>query len=210
VQDLPVQAVLPGKPESWSLGSPRKLKGSRNRVPVEPRRISPGHLSDLVCRKETTSVRDLSVAEIAKTPYVATSIFVYFEDVPEAVLTVATSVTQSTPELMAEFTAAWVSRDAYARSLRFVKAYVAHWRAHAAIFRARNLAADEGDLRFIRARRGAVRPLMRLMALRIEERQALGALPVDLHAPSAAGAVLSLLERSGVLQEPAWCHRARQ
>jgi AcrR family transcriptional regulator len=148
----------------------------------------------------TTPVRDLRVAEIAKAANTSTSTFyLYFQDVSEAVLAVANGVSQSTPEFMAQLDSAWEPERAFMRAQTLVESYVDHWTAHAAVFRVRNLAADEGDERFIAVREHAVRPIMRLMEERIRERQALGALPADLHAPSAAGVLMAMLERMGAL-----------
>ena len=151
---------------------------------------------------KTTPGRDLRVAEIAKAANTSTSTFyLYFQDVAEAVLAVANGVSQSTPEFMAQLAAAWDPETAYDRAQAFVESYVDYWSAHAAVFRVRNLAADEGDARFIAARGHAVRPMLQLMAARIRERQAAGGLPADLHAPSAAGALMAMLERMGALQD---------
>ena len=150
----------------------------------------------------TTPVRDLRVAEIAKAANTSTSTFyLYFQDVAEAVLAVANRVSQSTPEFMAQLSSPWDPETAYDRAQTFVESYVDYWSAHAAVFRVRNLAADEGDERFIAARGHAVRPLLQLMAARIRERQAAGGLPSDLHALSAAGALMAMLERMGALPE---------
>ena len=150
----------------------------------------------------TTPVRDLRVAEIAKAAHTSTSTFyLYFQDVSEAVLAVASGVSQSTPEFMALLNTPWEPDTAYDRAQNFVESYVDYWRAHTAVFRVRNLAADEGDARFIAARGHAVRPLMQLMAARIRERQAAGGLPADLHAQSAASALMAMLERVGALPD---------
>lgn len=150
----------------------------------------------------TKPVRDLRVAEIAKAANTSTSTFyLYFQDVAEAVLAVASAVSQSTPEFMAQFAQAWDPDTAFDHAQAFVDSYLDYWRAHAAVFRVRNLAADEGDPRFIAARGHAVRPLLQLMAARIRDRQAAGALPADLHALSAASALMAMLERMGALPD---------
>ncbi len=144
----------------------------------------------------TTPLRDLRVAEIAKAANTSTSTFyLYFQDVAEAVLAVAGEVSQSTPEFMAEFSQPWDPGSAYKRAQAFVESYLDYWRAHAAVFRVRNLASDEGDTRFTAARGHAVRPLLQLIAARIRDRQTAGALPEDLHALSVASALMAMLER---------------
>ena len=58
--------------------------------------------------------------------------------------------------------------------------------------------ADEGDERFISARSAAIAPLLDVLSRHIAERQALGGLPADLHPPSAAGALLAMIDRLAV------------
>ena len=149
---------------------------------------------------KTTTLRDLSVADIARVAKVSTSTFyLYFADVSEAVLAVIGEVSQSTPAFLTMVDEPWDEGDAYERAQTFVESYIEHWQTHAALFRVRNLAADEGDRRFLMARSNSIMPLLRALAARIEERQATGALPGDLHAFSTAGALLAMIERLATL-----------
>src|SRR5690606_19885122 len=79
--------------------------------------------------------------------------------------------------------------DADLRAQEFVQAYIAHWRAHGPLFRVRNLAADEGDERFILVRAAAVRPLLHLIADMVRRKQTEDG-PTGHLDPLAAGAVL--------------------
>jgi AcrR family transcriptional regulator len=145
-------------------------------------------------------LRELRVSDIARAAKTSTSTFyLYFQDVPEAVLAVISEVSQSTPSFLSIVGAPWEEADAYDRAQHFVETYFEFWQTHGALFRVRNLAADEGDVRFVEARANSVRPLLQALAARIEERQGLGALPRDLHALSTAGALLAMIERIAVI-----------
>ena len=149
---------------------------------------------------KTTSLRELRVADIARAAETSTSTFyLYFRDVPEAVLAVISELSQSTPTFLAIVGRRWDESEAYDRAQNFVETYIDYWQAHAALFRVRNLAADEGDERFLLARANAVVPLLEALAARIEERQQAGALPSDLHSFSTAGALLAMIERLATL-----------
>ena len=90
-------------------------------------------------------LRELRVTDIAKAARTSTSTFyLYFHDVPEAVLAVISEVSQSTPNFLAMIGDRWDEADAYERAQTFVESYFDQWQAHAALFRVRNLAADEG------------------------------------------------------------------
>jgi len=152
---------------------------------------------DLLRRKP---LLEISVAEIAAAARTSTSTFyLYFRDVLDVVLAAVAQVTQSPPELVALVKAPADQPFGLVKAHELVERYTAHWQEHRALFRVRNLASDEGDLRFVHARREAVRPLLEAVAVRIAERQALGALPQDIHPPSAASAILAMIERLAVI-----------
>jgi len=152
---------------------------------------------DLLRRKP---LLEISVAEIAAEARTSTSTFyLYFRDVLEAVLAAVDEVTQSPPELTTLLEGPRGEPFALEKAQAFLERYTAHWQEHRALFRVRNLASDEGDMRFDQARREAIRPVQEMMALRIAERQALGAVPQDVHPPSAAAAILAMVERLAVI-----------
>jgi hypothetical protein len=89
----------------------------------------------------------------------------------------------------------WGETAPPARAEAFVTRYVEHWQAHKALFRVRNLAAEEGDERFIELRAASARPLLDAMEARIVRCQAEGRFPPGLHPRSAAGGCLAMIER---------------
>jgi AcrR family transcriptional regulator len=156
---------------------------------------------------KTRSLRDLRVADIARAAKTSPSNFyVHFEDVPEAVLAVIGEISRNPPSFLALVGEPWEEIDAYERAQHFVEAYFDYWQAHSDLFRVRNLAADEGDLRFVQARVDAVSPLLQAMTSRIEERKAAGALAADIHPMSTAGALLAMIERIAAAPSPTGGH----
>jgi len=139
---------------------------------------------------QSTSVWDLRVAQIARLAKASPATFyVYFRDINDAVLAIAQATTQSPPDLLALLAESWEA-DAEARSAAFVRAYVNHWQANAAIFRMRNLASEEGDTDFYMTRWHAVMPLIELMAVRLRDR----ARSSGLDARALAGTLISMIE----------------
>jgi hypothetical protein len=57
------------------------------------------------------------------------------------------------------------------------------------------MAAEEGDARFLAARRSAVAPLMAALSKRINAAQRAEKLPTHLKPRASAGAILTLIER---------------
>jgi AcrR family transcriptional regulator len=149
----------------------------------------------------TVPVRDLRVAPIVKAARTSTATFyVYFNDVPEAVLALIGEVSQSPPNLLALMSQDWDADQAFALAHEFAASYIDHYKAHEALFRVRNLASDEGDERFTEQRINAIMPLITLMIARIRTRRDRGELPADLNPDSAAGALLAMIERIAVFR----------
>ena len=145
---------------------------------------------------QTKKLRELTISDITRRAKTAISTFyLYFPDASEAVLAVTRAVSQSTPELLELIDAPWAEHEIAAKAEAFALSYAEHWQRNKAVFRVRNMAADEGDARFSNVRRHAIAPLIAALARRIEANQAAGHVPADLHPYSAAGALLAMLER---------------
>ncbi len=146
-----------------------------------------------------TPLRDISIAQIVRDAQTSTATFyVYFADVPDAVLALIGEISQSPPNLIAMFQHPWTPETAFSRAHEFVATYVEQWLEHGSLFRVRNLASDEGDARFTELRINAVSPLIAAMTAQITARQAQGAFPADLHAAAVTGALLAMIERISV------------
>jgi AcrR family transcriptional regulator len=142
------------------------------------------------------SVREISVVEIARKVGTSPATFYqYFKDVPEAALRLAEEAAEEMPSLLEIIEGPWRGRRALDTARSLVDAFIRHWDAHRAVLRLRNLAAEEGDDRFQRARRVALAPLLEHLARKIEEFQKAGRVSRDIHPYAAAAALASILER---------------
>lgn len=149
----------------------------------------------------TTPMRDLKVAHITREADASKGTFyVYFNSVEEAVLALVGEVSQSPPNLVALFATPWTKENAEERANAFVSGYMDHWNLHGPLFRARNLASEEGDKRFSDARVAALMPLVTAMGACAAKRQAVGGLPADLDVLLASGALLAMIERIAVVR----------
>ena len=145
---------------------------------------------------EEIRLKDLRVADIAREAKVSKGTFyVYFKDVTDVVLA-ALSITKQVPDRLPEmFEQNWTAENCRDLARDFVKTYVSEWQKYRTLFRIRNLAAEEGDIRFIQSRRDSVVHLLDAMAGQIGARQSVGGLPSDLKPLSIAGALIAMIER---------------
>lgn len=150
---------------------------------------------------ETKPLRELRVADIARAAKTSPATFyLYFGDVSDAVLAGVAELSQSTPELIEIARRDW-SKDTHATVRALVKSYFEFWNCHHTLFRVRNLAAEEGDVRFRAAREQSIRPLLEALTDQINRAQADERISSGIHPPSLAGALLAMVERlAGVIR----------
>ena len=142
------------------------------------------------------SVRDLSVVDIARKAGTSPATFYqYFKDVSEATLRLAEQAAEEMPAVVELIDGPWSDGQGLGRARKIVEAFLVHWDAHRATLLVRNLAAEEGDRRFQRVRRDALRPLLEQLAARIAESQRAGRVDPVLAPAAAAAAMMSILER---------------
>jgi AcrR family transcriptional regulator len=169
------------------IGQKIGAKGSRTRQTI---------IATTLNLLETHGLRDLTVAEIARSAALSPATFyVYFEGVPEVLLAALDQATQSSPDLMAMLDSDWTGPDGYRVAQDFVALYCAHWQEFATVFRCRNLASEEGDVRFQTARRHSVSPLIEALSACVARAQVQGRVPLHLQPRASASAILTLLER---------------
>lgn len=148
-------------------------------------------------------LRELRVADIARRAGVsAPNFYVYFPDVGAAVLAALEDHPQATPEILDLLSRPWDGPDGAAHILAFVRAYLATWQDNFALLRARNLAADEGDARFLAQRMEDIGPILTGLADKFSRSQARGLVSTDISPVAAAGVVLAGLER--IAAAPRW------
>jgi AcrR family transcriptional regulator len=144
----------------------------------------------------THGLRDLSVVDVARAADTSPATFyVYFRGVPEAVLAALENASQTSPEIEALIAQDWMTPGAAAGAIDLVVAFTEQWNRHRTIFRVRNLAGEEGDARFIKARTDAAQPIMRALTQQVGRAQEAGRAPAELSAPACAATILMILER---------------
>jgi len=141
-------------------------------------------------------VRDVSVVEIARKAGTSPATFYqYFKDVEDAVLRLAELAAGEMPAVLLLIDRPWEGAGGLANARAIVDAFVRHWDAHRAVLRVRNLAADEGDLRFLKVRQQTLTPVLGHLAAQIEAGQRAGRVDAKLHPAAAAAALGAILER---------------
>jgi AcrR family transcriptional regulator len=145
---------------------------------------------------ETSSVRDVSVVDIARKAGTSPATFYqYFKDVGEATLRLAEQAAEEMPGVVQLIDASWQGERGLANARAIVDAFVRHWDAHRAVLLVRNLAADEGDRRFQRVRQSSLTPVLQQLARQIEASQRAGRVDPGLGPQAAAAAMGAILER---------------
>jgi AcrR family transcriptional regulator len=141
----------------------------------------------------TVPLRDLRVVDIAREIGSSPATFYqYFRDVEEAVVVLAEECGDSMATLADALRGEWAGLEA-ARD--FVDAFIAYWDEHTAVLRVRNLAAQEGDVRFRTLRRNSNRPFIDGLAAHVQAAQRAGRVEPALSPITAAAALMALLER---------------
>ena len=113
-------------------------------------------------------LRDIRVADIARAVDTSPATFYqYFKDVEDVVLSLAEDATQQMPSIGALFEGDWEAEAGLQRSREVVDAFISYWDEYGAVLRVRNLAADEGDKRFLKVRGDGTKPIIDAMVKRM-------------------------------------------
>ncbi len=145
---------------------------------------------------DTLGLRDLTVAEVARVSKTSPATFyVYFDSVQAVVLAALEQAPHSTPELLGMLDTRWTADDGLDRARAYVNLYTDLWNRHRTIFRVRNMAAEEGDMRFVESRSATAVPMIEALAKQIAMGQAAGQIAPALHPRSLAGTILTMMER---------------
>lgn len=149
-----------------------------------------------------TPLRDIKVVDIAQAANTsAATFYVYFDNVIDVVLAASAELSQATPDILAVVDAEWNRDNSHDRAVEMIDHYLRYWDEHRALMRTRNLAAEEGDERFIKVREDSIRALIFAMAAKIEEAQQDRRISRRIFPYASAGAVLMMLERLGALAQ---------
>jgi AcrR family transcriptional regulator len=141
------------------------------------------------------SLRDLRVSDIARRVGTSPATFYqYFKDVEDVVLCLARDASREMHDITGLIDGDWQGEAGLERGRALASAFIDHWDTHHAALRVRNMAADEGDTRFLEVRGRAMAPLLSALAARIEAvSPSSGSSLVHPHA--AAAAMAAILER---------------
>lgn len=194
-------AISSGTPASGRNHNGQRIgsKGQRTRQAL---------ISATVKLLEKHGLREVSVADVAREAGTsAATFYVYFRGVPETVLAALEDVAPTTPALEALMARDWLGPGGQEAAREFVEEYTRMWSRHRAIFRVRNLAAEEGDARFYAARMSAVRPIMDALGARVAIAQAAGRVPASLDPQACVGTLLMMLERLSAIGPVGAGHR---
>lgn len=144
----------------------------------------------------TRPLRELRVIDVSR--HVGTSpatFYQYFEDLEDAVVRLAERAAGEVPAIVDEIRGSFEDAAALPRARRIVEAFIAHWDAHRAVLRVRNLASEEGDVRFLEVRRRVHGPVIEALAEQVRAARAAGRLAQEIHPHAAAAALAAILER---------------
>jgi AcrR family transcriptional regulator len=150
-------------------------------------------------------LRELRVTDIAREAGLGPpNFYVYFSDVGAAVLAALEQHPQSSPELLQILERDWTAGEGLDQARAFVAAYLGSWKDNFALLRARNLAADEGDERFLQQRLGDIGPIHQGLTAKFEAALLAGRLPGGLRPAAAAGVMVAALERLAAAPRRGW------
>jgi AcrR family transcriptional regulator len=145
---------------------------------------------------ESDGVRDLRVVDIARAVGTSPATFYqYFRDVEEAVLALTAEVGEELAPVDELLGRPWTGPSGLDTARQMVDAFLRYWDAHRAVLRTRNLAAQEGDVRFRQVRNNSLRPLTDHLAATVTEAQVAGRVSDEVAPMAAAAALVALLER---------------
>ena len=145
---------------------------------------------------ESNGVRDLRVVDIAREVGTSPATFYqYFRDVEEAVLALTAEVGEELAPVDELLSRPWTGPAGLEAAREMVDAFIRYWDGHRAVLRTRNLAAQEGDVRFRQVRNNSLRPITDHLATTVTESQAEGRVSAEISPMAAAAALVALLER---------------
>jgi AcrR family transcriptional regulator len=145
---------------------------------------------------EANGALDLKVIDVAREAGSSTATFYqYFEHVDAALLALAEEAGGELAPVSELAKGDWMSATGLEDARRFAAAFIEYWDAHKAILRVRNLRSEEGDPRFRKLRLDANAAIMRAFTAKIRAGQADGRVSKRLDPYTAAGAMMSVLER---------------
>ncbi len=144
----------------------------------------------------TDGILDLKVVDVARSVGISPATFYqYFQNVEEAVLTLSAEVGTETSDIAEALDQPWRGAPGLDAARRLVDRFIAYWDEHRAVLRVRNLAAQEGDLRFRHVRNESLSHITDRLAEQIAEARDRNRIAVEINPYGAAGALVAMMER---------------
>ena len=139
-------------------------------------------------------LRELRVIDIAREVGTSAATFYqYFRDVDDVVFRLSEETSHEMPGMLQQIAGSWRGDEGMQRARVIVESFIDHWDKHQAVLRVRNMASDEGDIRFRELRSRTMRPLLQELAQAIREHR--GDSNASVHPYAAAAAMAAILER---------------
>ena len=145
---------------------------------------------------DNRGVLEIKVVDITREVRMSPATFYqYFPGVNEAILALADEAATDARSVVHLLELEWTPANALEHAHDFTKAYVDYWQDHQSVLRARNLLAEEGDVKFREARTRDQLEYIRPLIQRIESGQKAGRIAAELHPYAAAAAMMAMLDR---------------
>ena len=141
-------------------------------------------------------ILDLTVVDIARKVGTSPATFYqYFQNVEEAVLALSEEVGEDIHSVAEVLDGRWQGAKGLQVARDLVDGFLSYWDEHRAVLRTRNLAAQEGDVRFRQVRIQALSQITDALAGKVAEFQSAGKVSPDMNAYAAASALVAMMER---------------
>ena len=145
---------------------------------------------------ETEGILDLKVVDVARQVGTSPATFYqYFGNVEEAVLALSEEVGNQVLELVPLVDQPWRGARALELSRELVAGFIKMWDTHRAVLRTRNLAAQEGDVRFRQLRNRQLSNITDRLAERVAENKAAGRVAPEIDPYAAGSSMVAMMER---------------
>ena len=145
---------------------------------------------------EDKGILELTVVDIARTVGTSPATFYqYFQNVEESVLALSDEVGDELHTLARWLEGRWQGGKGLDLARGLVGEFIEYWDRHRAVLRTRNLAAQEGDLRFRDVRNRALSTITDGLAAKVSEFKEAGKVAEGIDSYAAAGAMVAMMER---------------
>jgi AcrR family transcriptional regulator len=145
---------------------------------------------------ESEGILELKVVDVARQVGTSPATFYqYFANVEEAVLTLSEEAGNEVLRLVPLVEQPWEGPAALELSRQLVAGFINMWDTHRAVLWTRNLAAQEGDIRFRQLRNRQLSHITDRLAMRVAENRAAGRVASEIDPYAAGSSMVAMIER---------------